>query len=258
MATPQTGAGDPKRSLELLWREFEPQPSRPGPRPKLTVDRIVEAAIAVADREGSCFSMRAVSAELGVGTMTIYRYIPGKRELLDLMIDHLSGAPEDLPDSTGMGWRELLEAFVEGCWQMYDQHPWVLEINQKRPVLGPRSLAGYDFVLAAFDDHELPDREANIIITALLGVVTGVAYQYMRRDAEDDGPVTTEEEWWAEQGPYLERAINSGRYTRLPKVTDEDAWSITGRDVMRLGVDAMLDGLASRMEATRRRPESDV
>jgi hypothetical protein len=61
MATPQTGAGDPQRSLELLWREFGPQHSKPGPKPKLTVGRIVEAAIAVADREGSCFGMRSVA-----------------------------------------------------------------------------------------------------------------------------------------------------------------------------------------------------
>ncbi|WP_100445064.1 TetR/AcrR family transcriptional regulator [Glycomyces xiaoerkulensis] len=251
MATAQTGAGDPKRSLELLWRDFETQPSKPGPKPRLTVERIVEAAIRVADRDGSCFGMREVAAELRVGTMTIYRYVPGKRELIDLMIDHLNGSPEDYPDPTGMGWRSLLEELAESTWKVYEEHPWVLEINQKRPVLGPRSLTGYDFILAAFEDHDMPDLEANLVITAVMSLVTGVAMSYMLRDSDDQGPVTTEQEWWEAQEPYLLKAVESGRYPRLEQ-TDEDAWNIKGYDVMRKGLESMLDGLAPRMEATRR------
>jgi AcrR family transcriptional regulator len=168
MATPQTGAGDPNRSLELLWREFGPQQSRPGPKPKLTVDRIVEAAIAVADREGSCFGMRSVSAELGVGAMTIYRYVPGKKELLDLMVDRLSKVGDDAPDLAAAGWRAGLEMVAESTWEIYDQHPWLLEINQRRPVLGPDSLEGYDLILSAFEGHDLPDREVNLIVNAIM------------------------------------------------------------------------------------------
>lgn len=252
MATPQTGAGDPKRSLELLWREFGPRLSRPGPKPKLTVDRIVEAAIAVADREGSCFGMRSVSAELGVGAMTIYRYVPGKRELIDLMVDRLSKIGPGAPDLGSLDWREGLELVAEGTWEVYVEHPWLLEINQKRPVLGPDSLDGYDFVLAAFDKHELPDREVNLVTTAVMNIVTGTARQYLIRDSADERPETAEEEWWSAQGPYLERAVASGRYRRIARFTDPEAWDITGHDAMRYAVDRFLDGLAPRMESSRR------
>jgi AcrR family transcriptional regulator len=252
MATPQTGAGDPKRSLELLWREFGPQQSRPGPKPKLTVDRIVEAAIAVADREGSCFGMRSVSAELGVGAMTIYRYVPGKKELLDLMVDRLSKVGEDAPDLAAAGWRRGLEMVAESTWQIYDRHSWLLEINQRRPVLGPDSLEGYDFVLSAFEEHDLPDREVNLIVTAVMNIVQGTARQYLIRDSVEDVPETAEEEWWSAQGPYLERAVASGRFKHIARFTDERAWDITGHDAMRYAVDRFLDGLAPRMEASRR------
>jgi AcrR family transcriptional regulator len=254
MATPQTGAGDPKRSLELLWREFGPQHSKPGPKPKLTVDRIVEAAIAVADREGSCFGMRSVSAELGVGAMTIYRYVPGKKELIDLMVDRLSKIGDDAPDLAQMQWRKALELFAEGTWQVYGEHPWLLEINQKRPVLGPDSLQGYDFVLGAFEGHDLPDREVNLIVTSLMNIVTGTARQYLLRDSDDEGPETGEAEWWSHQGPYLERAITSGRYKHILRFSDEQAWDLTGHDAMRYAIDRFLDGLAPRMEAGRRKP----
>lgn len=252
MATPQTGAGDPKRSLELLWREYGPQVSRPGPKPKLTVDQIVEAAIAVADREGSCFGMRSVAAELDVGAMTIYRYVPGKRELIDLMVDRLSKIGPDAPDLGALTWREGLELFAEGTWQVYEAHPWLLEINQKRPVLGPDSLDGYDFVLAAFDAHDLPDREVNLVTSAVMNIVTGTARQYLIRDSADEEPETAEEEWWDAQGPYLERAVASGRYRRIARFTDPQAWDITGHDAMRYAVDRFFDGLAPRMEASRK------
>lgn len=252
MATPQTGAGDPKRSLELLWRSFGPQQSRPGPKPKLTVDRIVEAAITVADREGSCFGMRSVAAELGVGAMTIYRYVPGKRELIDLMVDRLSRLGPDAPDLSGTGWREGLEMVAESTWQVYSDHPWLLEINQRRPVLGPDSLEGYDFVLAAFKGHDLPDKEINLAVTAMMNMVTGTARQYLIRDSADEEPATAEEEWWHTQAPYLERAVASGRYKNIARFTSEEAWEITGHEAMRYAVDRFLDGLAPRMEASRK------
>ncbi|GAA2299734.1 TetR/AcrR family transcriptional regulator [Glycomyces scopariae] len=252
MATPQTGAGDPERSLELLWREFEPQQSRPGPKPRLTVDRIVEAAIAVADREGSCFGMRSVSAELGVGAMTIYRYVPGKKELIDLMVDRISRFEGDAkPDLTGMTWRERLELLAEGTWSAYDDHPWILEINQRRPVFGPDSMAGYDFALSAFAGHDLSNREMNLVITAVMNLVTGTARQYLMRDSAVEVPEANEREWWDVQAPYLDRAIESGRFPHLAGFTDEEAWNITAHEAMRYLLERFLDGLAPRMEASR-------
>ncbi|GAB3647754.1 TetR/AcrR family transcriptional regulator [Glycomyces tarimensis] len=255
MATPQTGAGDPKRSLELLWRELEPQPSKPGPKPKLTVERIVEAAIRAADREGSCFGMREVAAELGVGTMTIYRYVPGKKELIDLMVDRLSRVGPEAPDLTGLDWRQRLELLAESTWHVYSEHPWLLEIDQRRPVLGPDSLDGFNFAVAAFEGHELPDKEVNLVITAVSNLVTGTARQYLLRDSAEDEPAVGEQEWWEAQLPYLEKAVASGRYPAIARFTDENAWDISAHDAMRYALERLLDGLAPRMEQSRKHPD---
>jgi AcrR family transcriptional regulator len=255
MATPQTGAGDPRRSMELLWRDLEPQPSRPGPKPRLTVERIVAAAIRVADREGSCFSMRGVAAELGVGTMTLYRYVPGKAELIDLMVDSVGAPGEDTAETEALGWRGVLETLAESVLELYRRHPWMLEINQHRPILGPGGLGGVEFALAAFDDHDLPDKEAVLIVADVWNIVTGAAMAYLTSDtpAELGGPVSTEEEWWAAQEPYLTRAIGSGRFPRLARMEDPTVWDTTAHESMRHALDAYLDGLAPRMEASRRK-----
>jgi AcrR family transcriptional regulator len=85
-----SGKGDPARSLALLWRTSE-RTSRKG-KPDLSVDRIVRAAIEVADADGlQALSMRRVAERLGVGTMSLYTYVPGKPELLDVMLDTVYG-----------------------------------------------------------------------------------------------------------------------------------------------------------------------
>lgn len=254
MAAPQTGAGDPKRSVELLWRDLEPQPSRPGPKPKLTVEQIVEAAIRVAAREGSGFSMRGVAAELGVGTMTLYRYVPGKAELIDLMVDNVGAAGEDTTETEALEWRATLERLADHSLDLYRMHPWMLEINQRRPILGPGGLSGVDFALAAFDDHDITDKEAILIVNAVWNIVTGTALAHLTGDtpAEMGGPVSTEEEWWAAQEPYLTRALESGRFPRLARIEDHTVWDTSAQESMRHALDAYLDGIAPRMEATRK------
>ena len=109
--TETSGSGDIGRTLELLW-ETGRRPSR-GPKPTLTLDRIVEAAIRVADTEGlEGLSMRRVAAELGTGTMSLYRYVPGKGELLDLMLDRVQRPSENPADLGDDGWRTALEALA--------------------------------------------------------------------------------------------------------------------------------------------------
>ncbi len=84
------GQGDPRRTLSLLWRAEAPPPARtgPGPKPRLSVDAIVAAAVAIADEEGmDALSMRAVGDRLGRTAMALYTHVPGKSELLDLMYD---------------------------------------------------------------------------------------------------------------------------------------------------------------------------
>ena len=86
----RTSSGDPARTLALLWRADPP--SRRGPRPRLDLDAVVDAAIALADDRGlPALTMRALAARLRVSAMTLYGYVPGREELVDLMLDALYG-----------------------------------------------------------------------------------------------------------------------------------------------------------------------
>lgn len=93
MATIQTGGGDPARSMALLWGTEAPPRTR-GRKPGLTVGGIATAAIELADTEGlEALSMRRVAQRLGVGTMSLYTYVPGKAELVDVMLDAIHLEP---------------------------------------------------------------------------------------------------------------------------------------------------------------------
>src|SRR5687768_86463 len=115
----RSGSGDLNRSLELLWGTGEP--AARGPKPGLNLPRIVDAAVALADREGlGALSMRRVAAELGVGTMSLYRHVPGKGELLDLMLDKVGGMNEDPSTWDSItDWRGALEKLARGLWKQF-------------------------------------------------------------------------------------------------------------------------------------------
>src|SRR5216117_1909772 len=87
------GRGDPIRSMELLWRDAAAPARGRGPKPGLTVDRIVAAATELADGDGlAALSMRRVAERLGVGTMSLYTYVPSKADLIDVMYDAACGS----------------------------------------------------------------------------------------------------------------------------------------------------------------------
>jgi AcrR family transcriptional regulator len=148
MGQEHSGGGDISRSLALMWGYDDKAAGGPGPRPRLTLEAIVDRAVAVADAEGlDAVSMRRVATELGVGTMSLYRYLPGKAELLDLMLERVSALDEDarLDDD----WREAMRAMGTGLWRLYTEHPWLPLVDQTRPLLGPNALRGFDLAVGA-------------------------------------------------------------------------------------------------------------
>ena len=141
MVSGSGGGGDPERTLRLLWRDTA-EPAR-GPQPGLSVDRVVAAAVAVADAEGlAAVSMRRVAQRLEVGTMTLYTYVPGKAELVALMQDAVYA--EVVAPVQGADWRARLWRVAWNNWELYHRHPWLLEAVTGRPLLGPNETAKYD------------------------------------------------------------------------------------------------------------------
>lgn len=249
MTTEYSGAGDVKLTLELLWGTRE-RPSR-GPKPGLTLDRILATAIGIADAEGlEALSMRRVAAELGMGTMSLYRYVPGKSELLDLMLDRVSDPGNAGERMKGQDWRGVLETYASGLWDLYTSHSWLLQVNWARPLLGPSSLTGLELLLQGLRDTELTDQERIMAIVAVESFVTGAARRYMHVKVATERTGVSEEEFWAAQTPALEQALTSGAYPTLAQLA-EDAFGASHEQTFGFGLDRLLDGIADLL---KRRP----
>ena len=249
MSTEHAAGGHLTSSLDLLWGTGEP-PGR-GPKPGLTPARIVTAAIGIANREGlPALSMRRVATELGVGTMSLYRYVPTKGVLLDLMVDHVNSPAEDAETFRSLGWRAALELIAEGSWALYTGNPWLLQVNQARPLLGPGAMTGLELALIPLEGLGLSGQEKMGILVAIDNYVQGSARTHVLASEAAQQSGVTDEEFWSAQLPYMERAMAEGRYPRLSAM-DEDSFSMSGEEMLHFGLRPLLDGFATLIEGKR-------
>jgi AcrR family transcriptional regulator len=247
----RTGAGDPARTLRLLWRDPAVVP-RHGPRQGLTVDRIVASATALADADGlDAVTMRLLAADLGVVPMTLYTYVPGKAELLDLMLD---AAYQRMPrtDTTGQPWQQRVTAIADENRALFEAHPWTAAITTGRPPLGPGLMAKYEHELAALDGLGLDDIQMDAALIHLLAFVQAWAraagdFQATRQDTAMD-----EEQWWAASGPLLQKVLDPGAYPLAARVGTAAGTAHRGaydpQHAYDFGLRTILDGLAALMD----------
>lgn len=201
---------DPARSLAILWRTREVA-SRKG-KPELNVDRIARIAIELADADGlDSLSMRKVAEKLGVGTMSLYTYVPGKAELVDVMVD-LVQAETAAPAGTGGGWRAKLELIARENLALYQRHPWLLQASH-RSVLGPNVIQKYENELRALEGIGLTEIEMDSVLTLLIGQAQVSARGRSEISRVERSSGLTEEQWWTQNAPLLEQVID---YSRFP------------------------------------------
>ncbi|MEE6260239.1 TetR/AcrR family transcriptional regulator [Plantactinospora sonchi] len=257
MTTEYSGTGDPKRSMELLWGV--PDRPRRGPKPKLTVARIVRAAIEIADAEGLAgLSMRRVADQLGVTAMSLYTYVPGKGELLDVMLDTVYGedADPDTPEGDGgsaADWRAGLERLARQNYERYQRHPWLLQVASSRPVLGPNLMARWDRELAAVEGLDLTEIEMDLVITLLADYVHGAVRGAIEMTQAERRTGMTDEQWWRSYEPLLEQVFDAERFpvaARVGEVTGEEyqAAADPARS-FEFGLQRVLDGIGTLVRA---------
>jgi AcrR family transcriptional regulator len=158
------------RTLKVLWG-LEERRAR-GPQPALTLDRIVAAAIEIADTDGlAALSMARLAERLGSAPMSLYRHVANKDELIVFMQDAAPGEPPALPP----GWRAGIETWARALQGVYYRHPWILQTSAGRPPLEPGQLAWLDRGLSAFDGTPLSHRERFQVVMATLYFVRGEA-----------------------------------------------------------------------------------
>jgi AcrR family transcriptional regulator len=148
--------------LDLLWGRRGR--GKRGPRPGLSADAIVAAAIRVADAEGlEAVSMARVAHELGFTTMSLYRHVANKDELLQLMWNGSATGSESLV-LAGEDWRAKLRMWSLVQWGMLERHPWITQMPMAAPPMAPNSLHFVEHGLAALDGTGLPDWERMRVI----------------------------------------------------------------------------------------------
>jgi AcrR family transcriptional regulator len=223
-----------------IWRRQRRDGERS--RAGLDGDRIAAAALRIADAEGlAAVSMRRVAAELGAGTMSLYRHVSGRDDVVELMIDLVDGT-EPPPEPTG-DWRADLRTVAERTRRLLLAHPWLAYERPSRPRIGPNSLRHLDGALAVVRQASPDIDRAGALLTAVQAFTYGaVQLELAERRAERDSGLT-EDEWRRGVGPYLKEELATGAY---PHVRDFVAAGADPDHDRRFafGLDRMLDGLA--------------
>jgi AcrR family transcriptional regulator len=223
-----------------------PPPRRQrAPEGGLTSDRIVAAAIAIADAEGlAAVSMRRVASELGVAPMSLYRHVEDKDGLLLQMMDTLLRSwrlPEDPPP----GWRPRVEMVARMIWDACRQHPWLASaMSITRPQASAGGLPVNEFLLAALDELCLDQQTTFTAYIALVNYVRGTAVNLEQEAEAEAASGVGSEEWLDAQEPRMRAIIDPvafpifARYVSQPYDFDLD-------QLFEFGLGRLLDGLAA-------------
>ncbi len=172
MAEPVVPAGPPDAalpaSIELAWG-LRDRPAK-GPKRALTLERIVNAGIAVATAEGlGAVSMARVAGEVGSSTMALYRYLPSKDDLLELMVDTGLGRPPAV--FKNVRWRRGLRLWAEGIRDAYRANPWALNVPISSPPLGPNNLQWLEAALSCLRSTALTEQQKVSVVLLVSGFV---------------------------------------------------------------------------------------
>ena len=232
-----------RQELRRLWGL--PDPGRPGPKAGMTPRQIARAAVSLADADGlERLSMRRVAEQLGTSAMALYAYVPGKAELLELMVDEVAGEIEG--PSPG-DWRTAMTAVAEQNLALYRRHPWLLLVDDHRPVLGPNILRKYELELRAFEGLGLEDWRMDAALGALLAFTRGCAQAEAAAGRIRRISGVSDAEWWAARAPLL---AGLELETRFPLATRVGAAAGARADAPRsaedtfgFGLDCWLRGL---------------
>ncbi|MFZ3593556.1 TetR/AcrR family transcriptional regulator [Streptomyces sp. BH104] len=227
---------------EVIWAR--PERAGRGPRPAHSRADIAATAVRVADAEGiDAVSMRKIAAELGMGTMSLYNYVPRKEDLYELMVDAVSGEYE-FPEPSG-DWRADVLGLARQSRALMHRHPWMPGLMS--PVYGfsPNALAYLEYCLNCLDPLDLPYGTKMELIAAVTSVVTTyVANEIATAERTRSLPWSAEKEQ-AVRIAYLGQQVASGRYPRLAASFAEDAGPIDLEAVFERALRRTLEGFAA-------------
>jgi AcrR family transcriptional regulator len=240
-------AADPDlpRGIALAWG-VAANPQR-GPKREMSVERIVEAAVEIADADGlGAVSMAAVAARLGFTPMSLYRYVTAKDDLVLLMQEEATGLPSEEASGAG-GWREQLTALYGEQVQMYLRHPWVLDIPISGSPVTPNSAAWMDAGLRALSETPLTHDERLAVVLLVTGTSrwTGMVLAGYARTERERGlrghDITVQED------ALYRTLISADAYPELRAAIDAGVF-LDESDPFLFSLERSLDGVAAYMD----------
>ncbi|WP_035856701.1 TetR/AcrR family transcriptional regulator [Cryptosporangium arvum] len=190
-----------------IW--LRPERTGHGPAPEHSRERIAAAAIALADASGlAAVSMRKVAGALGAGTASLYRYVTTRDELIDLMVDAVTGELA-YPKPVSGDWLADALAIGHDLRALYLRHPWMVEIHPGATGIGPNGVAYLEQGLAALSVLDRPAQAKLEAVAMLSGVVSLFARDELstRSAATADGRAAT--------AKYLAAVVTPERYPHL-------------------------------------------
>ncbi|MGY4644554.1 TetR/AcrR family transcriptional regulator C-terminal domain-containing protein [Cellulomonas sp. URHB0016] len=242
--------------IAVLWRT--PEPARRGPRPSLTLEQIADAGIALADAEGiGAVSMARLAESLGFTTMSLYRYVASKDEVLALMTDRAGGRAPSVGPEVG-GWRARLELLLGLSQPVVRAHPWMAQTSSVLHSLGPNRLTWMEAMLAALDDVPLSEAEKLQAVGALSGHlleelrIVDALTERARETSSSEVAVTGDVIRMlagADEHPALLRAVDAGAFDVSPVPADDETLGF-GMVLLLDGIERLIERASSRPQAT--------
>ena len=237
-----SGSGEENRSLALMWGTRERPPR--GPKPTLSLEAVVSAAIDVIDADGlSALTMTRVAERLDVTTMAIYRYVPGKNELIDLATDAALGPPPAPGNGT---WRIEIAGWARASLARLEERPWRLESAQHRVPIGPNWLGWLDAGLRALAGSGLA---ATDMLNAVM-LVDG----HVRATAQLSVGAAATQRWTQDFRRVLESALGDPPATTRARRAPAGGVSRPADETpFEFGLERLLDGIGARLATKRSR-----
>lgn len=230
-------------SLAAAWG-LRGRPGK-GPRRGLTLDRVVAAGVKVAARDGlGAVSMARVAAELGAATMSLYRYVTAKEELVDLMVDAAIGQPAPVPP--GETWRAGLTRFAYAYLDLLRRQPWIVRVPINTPPLTPNQIAWMEHGLIVMRDTGLHQHERLSTIMILSGLTRNWALLTADIGAAAQSQGATTEQAMLGYGKLLKRLVDPARFPAVGEIIaagELDAPGEVPDDDFAFGVERFLDGI---------------
>lgn len=216
------------------------------PMRRLTRERVLDAAVALADRSGiAALTIRALATEFDTKPMTLYHHVAGKDAILDGVVDRVFAEIDDPP--ADLPWREAIRHRCVSARTVLRHHPWAPPLMESRQNPGPANLAHHEAVLACLRRGGLDWQ----LVAHAYALLDAFVYGFALQEASLPFEGTAEIAGLAEA---MVNAFPDGAYPTFIEFTTQHVLQpgYAFGDSFAFGLDLLLDGL----EAARRRPGS--